>query len=219
LSSQDRTPAHVRKRRRARWLKLQEQGYKDYADYLRSSHWARKKAEYRASELPQACMCGEENVQLHHKTYERIGAELLTDLEPLCGRCHAAVHSLEYRGEMTLDTVGLQSSERAAVYAVEQEPLLERAEAQSRLAARKQWYAEMYRGNAIAVVNTVREIADARGLTVAELNRRAGVHLKGLKRDLDRILTRKWSAEYPNVPHPFPVEAGIVGAAPWQAKT
>lgn len=53
-------------------------------------------------------MCGAtEGLQLHHMTYERIGAEELTDLIPLCETCHNIVHVLDVRGEMALDFAGL----------------------------------------------------------------------------------------------------------------
>lgn len=66
-------------------------------------------------------MCGETQVQLHHLTYERIGDERLTDLRPLCIRCHALVHVLERRGEIRIDLDGLFSEHRAAGYRAELE--------------------------------------------------------------------------------------------------
>ena len=72
-------------------------------------------------------MCGETDVDLHHKTYERIGSELLTDLEPLCRPCHNALHVLEYRRQATLDSATLKSDERAAEYKVKQTARKERA--------------------------------------------------------------------------------------------
>lgn len=107
-------PKHVRDRRSQRRSKLLKLGYTNYAEYMRSPHWKAVKARYRASDLPQDCICGEQDVQLHHMTYERIGREELTDLTPLCARCHALVHVLEFRGEITLDFVGFFDSGRAA---------------------------------------------------------------------------------------------------------
>lgn len=122
---------HVRERWRQRDAALDRLGYGTYRDYLRSPHWVKVKARYRESILPQACMCGEETVDLHHMTYERIGAERLADLLPLCRRCHAMVHELERRGEIALDLAGFRSAARAAAYAVQRE----RAEG----AARRDW--------------------------------------------------------------------------------
>lgn len=108
------TPPHVRRRRIERAVRLRELGFDSYLAYLRSPHWARVKARYRASDLPQECMCGETEVDLHHCTYERVGAERLDDLRPLCRRCHNAVHVLERRGDVGLDLAGLYDRARAA---------------------------------------------------------------------------------------------------------
>jgi hypothetical protein len=72
-------------------------------------------------------MCGADVVQLHHKTYDRIGAEDLTDLTPLCARCHALIHVLERRGDITLSFDGFESIERAFAYRQAQARVLERA--------------------------------------------------------------------------------------------
>lgn len=105
-----------------RLRRLRRLGYKDYGAYLRSPCWAATKARYRASSRPQACMCGEDQVQLHHMTYVRIGAERLTDLVALCAPCHTMIHILEKRGEITLDFAGFESAHRAALYAIEHGP-------------------------------------------------------------------------------------------------
>lgn len=104
---------------RRRWYlrneRLRELGYRDYAHYLSAPHWRDTRERYRASDRPQACYCCEEaeDVQLHHLTYERIGAELLEDLVALCRACHAAVHALERRGDLALDLNGLMDAARA----------------------------------------------------------------------------------------------------------
>jgi hypothetical protein len=71
-----------------------------YADYLASPHWQDVKRRYSESDLPQDCACGKPRRDLHHKTYARMGAELLTDLEPVCGLCH-----LERHGRWPMDLV------------------------------------------------------------------------------------------------------------------
>lgn len=106
-------PKHVRTRRRKRHAKLLKLGYQGYSDYLRSPHWKAIKAQYRQSELPQDCICGDPDVQLHHMTYARIGNERLTDLTPLCARCHSLIHVLEFRGEIELDFTGFFNEGRA----------------------------------------------------------------------------------------------------------
>ena len=91
---------------------LRRLGFSSYDAYLKGDHWRERKAAYRASDRPQRCICGEyEGLQLHHITYERLGAELLDDLRLLCAGCHTTVHILERRGDSTLDpsTVGSAS--------------------------------------------------------------------------------------------------------------
>lgn len=63
-----------------------------YSDYLQSTHWR----ELRLRILDRAgwaCeRCGRAATQVHHRTYERIGAELDADLEALCVPCHQVQH-------------------------------------------------------------------------------------------------------------------------------
>lgn len=109
-----RPPRHVRERWARRRARLRRLGYDSYGAYLGSPHWLQLRASYRESDLPQGCICGETDVQLHHMTYERIGAERLTDLTPLCTPCHALVHELERRRQLPLDLDGLCDEGRAA---------------------------------------------------------------------------------------------------------
>lgn len=46
-------------------------------------------------------MCWDPNVDLHHKTYKRLGEERLTDLLPLCRLHHDLAHDLEQEGRQT----------------------------------------------------------------------------------------------------------------------
>lgn len=118
---------------------LRTLGYENYGAYLRSAHWKRTRAEYRASDLPQDCVCGDLETHLHHLTYERIGAERLSDLVPLCPSCHSLVHVLEWRGDLGIDLKGLTDAERAEIgrrwLQAEAERL--RAEKAARLRARQ----------------------------------------------------------------------------------
>ena len=67
---------------------------RNYHAYLRSDHWAKVKERYWASKMKKTCeVCGTRHgLQLHHKSYNRVGEERLHDLVPLCGPCHCAVH-------------------------------------------------------------------------------------------------------------------------------
>lgn len=107
-----RTPSHVQARRDARQSRLIELGFDTYGAYLRSDLWQAIRKRYFASQMPRECLCGDEEVQLHHVTYERLGNENLTDLLPLCRTCHAMVHALEARGEIGLDLTGLVLDEK-----------------------------------------------------------------------------------------------------------
>lgn len=63
-----------------------------YESYLLSWEWkkARRKALERTGNRCEEC--GDAAAHVHHKTYERIGAEADADLSPLCARCHEEHH-------------------------------------------------------------------------------------------------------------------------------
>jgi len=69
-----------------------------YQQYLQSEHWQDVRKRYWKSKLYNGgCYaCGAKNkpLQLHHKTYKRIGKERLNDLLLLCADCHKASHNL-----------------------------------------------------------------------------------------------------------------------------
>lgn len=110
-------PRHIRQRSWARQTRLRSLGFANYNAYLNSGTWRAVKARYRASGRPQACECGETDVQLHHITYDRVGGtELDADLIPLCNTCHHLVHALERRQEIGLDLQGLHDPARAAAH-------------------------------------------------------------------------------------------------------
>jgi hypothetical protein len=68
----------------------------NYADYLASEHWKKTRKRYFASRATaQQCACGNPGRALHHKTYVRLGAERLSDLELVCDDCHKALHAKE----------------------------------------------------------------------------------------------------------------------------
>lgn len=67
-----------------------------YDAYLNSAEWRklRKRALRRAEQRCQLCN-GEDDLHVHHRTYERVGEERITDLTVLCGWCHARFHDVE----------------------------------------------------------------------------------------------------------------------------
>ena len=66
-----------------------------YDEYLQTSHWLRMRIaalEY-AEERCQVCY-SDEDLAVHHRTYERRGMERLSDLTVLCKTCHADFHKI-----------------------------------------------------------------------------------------------------------------------------
>jgi hypothetical protein len=67
-----------------------------YDEYLASDHWHDVRRRYQESQMPQKCLrCRSKFYELHHMTYERLGAEVLTDLAPLCRFCHEKLHEFD----------------------------------------------------------------------------------------------------------------------------
>lgn len=64
--------------------------------YLNSEHWkiVRRQALQAASYRCQHC-AKSERLDVHHRTYERLGAEEPGDLEVLCRSCHEQEHEQE----------------------------------------------------------------------------------------------------------------------------
>jgi hypothetical protein len=65
-----------------------------YAKYLESPHWKAFRARVlcnRPQRCEQCAVVGEP-LELHHLTYERLGAELETDVQLLCRICHGSHH-------------------------------------------------------------------------------------------------------------------------------
>lgn len=110
--------------------RLRELGYEDYSDYIKSSRWKNTRARYRSSDRPQDCaICGAgDPIILHHRTYERLGAEALDDLLPLCLSCHEMVHELERRQSEEVGPEALIDAVRATQYAEQRELLVKAAD-------------------------------------------------------------------------------------------
>lgn len=66
-----------------------------YVEYLKTKWW-RNKRKQRLEAADHRCeRCGKvKQLQVHHKTYARIGCEKHEDLEVLCRACHQAAHGL-----------------------------------------------------------------------------------------------------------------------------
>jgi 5-methylcytosine-specific restriction endonuclease McrA len=74
---------------------LRERGPRgiSYNIYLQTTHW--KFVSQRAFDLDSGkCVrCEDKGEAAHHRTYERLGAELPDDVVTLCRRCHHRIHS------------------------------------------------------------------------------------------------------------------------------
>jgi 5-methylcytosine-specific restriction endonuclease McrA len=66
----------------------------DYATYISSVEW-RLKAHDAKRRAGWVCMLCEATtaLEVHHRTYARLGRELPTDLVVLCWRCHRRHHA------------------------------------------------------------------------------------------------------------------------------
>jgi 5-methylcytosine-specific restriction endonuclease McrA len=64
-----------------------------YRRYLRSAHWQKTRldAVRRAGYRCERCGAGG-RLEVHHRTYARIGHERPGDLAALCRSCHRAAH-------------------------------------------------------------------------------------------------------------------------------
>jgi hypothetical protein len=84
-------------RRKSR-LRIEWQGTEWYYNvYLKSPHWLLLRQKYLESKgYPKTCsMCAVEGpVDVHHKTYEHLGREQLSELIHLCRRCHKVIHAI-----------------------------------------------------------------------------------------------------------------------------
>lgn len=63
-----------------------------YEQYIASDKWRQKRLEIleRDRNECQTCLCTE-RLEVHHKTYKRLGNELSEDLIILCHWCHEAI--------------------------------------------------------------------------------------------------------------------------------
>jgi 5-methylcytosine-specific restriction endonuclease McrA len=66
-----------------------------YEQYLGTRHWRQRRERSLVLADHRCERCGARStLQVHHRTYERLGEELDEDLEVLCDRCHAAEHGI-----------------------------------------------------------------------------------------------------------------------------
>lgn len=89
-------------------LRLNDLGYKNYREYMASKHWSEFKSKVysrlrkRNQIVCEFCRKSDLVLHVHHKTYKRLGNELIGDVFLLCQECHTAVHCLEKSKGLTL---------------------------------------------------------------------------------------------------------------------
>ena len=67
----------------------------NYQAYILSDFWQFQR-RYKLMECDKCEKCGRRHeLDVHHKTYERLGDELMSDLIVLCVRCHNDLHYYE----------------------------------------------------------------------------------------------------------------------------
>jgi len=66
----------------------------NYYTYIESPQWRNRRVDYFKNYRRRCvgCFTRQGAMQLHHRTYERLGAELDADLVCLCDTCHERVH-------------------------------------------------------------------------------------------------------------------------------
>ena len=65
----------------------------DYGSYLRSAEWAARRS-WKIAEADGRCQVCDSAIglEVHHRTYERLGDERQSDLVVLCRQCHELFH-------------------------------------------------------------------------------------------------------------------------------
>lgn len=88
--------------------RLRELQTMPYHDYLLTPEWQekRKGALQRAEYKCQVCNASEQ-LHTHHRTYERRGRELPSDLTVLCEKCHSLYHQIQKPQEQ-IPTISLE---------------------------------------------------------------------------------------------------------------
>ena len=78
----------------------------NYKAYLQGEHWKLMRRLRLEVDNEQCAVCGSKNyLNVHHKTYERIGVEKLADLITLCRECHAKYHNKLESGNFNIKKI------------------------------------------------------------------------------------------------------------------
>jgi len=98
---------------------------KDYRKYLLTPEWKQRRVFVLERDGRACVLCGSvDELQVHHRTYERRGDELLSDLTTLCAECHAKHHGKDefaLSAELKKDLVKMHDMLRANISNAEAE--------------------------------------------------------------------------------------------------
>jgi len=65
----------------------------DYQEYIKTDKWQNKRQQILTFWNHRCCLCYRgEGLHVHHRTYESLGNELITDCIVLCEQCHQRHH-------------------------------------------------------------------------------------------------------------------------------
>lgn len=89
---------------------------KTYKRYLRTQHWQQIRAKVLQRANGRCERCGYEpwrpgTLQVHHLSYDRLGAESLEDLVAICPRCHMKIHAVDAKSKRNPENVQKHSKE------------------------------------------------------------------------------------------------------------
>jgi 5-methylcytosine-specific restriction endonuclease McrA len=74
-----------------------------YTEYMQSPEWRSRRSLYFETHERRCKACGDAgSIQLHHKTYARLGEERDQDLVALCRRCHLNLHREQKKSGVNL---------------------------------------------------------------------------------------------------------------------
>ena len=66
----------------------------DYQEYIKSKRWREIRKWILIFWDHRCAICNaKDNIEVHHRTYERLGRELTTDCIVLCDDCHKLHHN------------------------------------------------------------------------------------------------------------------------------
>ena len=97
-----KTATNTKRKARTKRVRITKRKVSGYIDYLNSDRWLDTRNTYRESGFnARSCWaCGSlKRINLHHRTYVRIGKEKFKDILPLCNVCHQKVRKIEKNGD------------------------------------------------------------------------------------------------------------------------